>query len=394
MAKAETDIPRSNYRLSTTGGYYAAFIALGLAAAVLGPTLPGLAAHTRSGLAEISSLFMARSLGYLLGSGLGGRLYDRLPGHLLMAGMLGVMALTLALAPLIPWLWVLFGAMFVLGLGEGSVDVGGNTLLVWLHGKGVSPFMNGLHFFFGLGAFIAPVIIAQALARSGDIYWGYWTLAILILPVIFWLARLPSPATDAHSEKALPVKKDPWMVILVALFFFFYVGAEISFGGWIYSYATALNLSTPTMAAYLTSAFWGALTAGRLLSVPLATRLKPVPTLVIDLAGCLASVGLILLFQSSPLVIWIGTIGTGFFMAAVFPTTLTLAGTRMTITGATTGWFFVGSSMGGVVLPRLIGQLFEAISPRMTMTAIMIDLLVMLGFFAALLLYHARPTEH
>jgi FHS family Na+ dependent glucose MFS transporter 1 len=186
------------------------------------------------------------------------------------------------------------------------------------------------------------------------------------------------------------------MLALVAVFLFFYVGAEISYGGWIFSYATALGLGTPTMAAFLTSAFWGALTAGRLLSVPLATRLKPIPILVLDLAGCLASVGLVLLFPASPLVIWIGAIGTGLAMASVFPTTLLLAGSRMTVSGTTTGWIFVGSSLGGVVLPRLIGQLFETIGPRMTMVVIMADLVIMLGFFAALV-FHAtrqRGTDH
>ena len=58
-------------RIPGTIGYYAAFVALGLASASLGPTLPGLALHTQSRLAQISSLFAARSLGYLVGSLLG-----------------------------------------------------------------------------------------------------------------------------------------------------------------------------------------------------------------------------------------------------------------------------------------------------------------------------------
>jgi MFS transporter, FHS family, Na+ dependent glucose transporter 1 len=389
--KPET-APKS-YRIGSTIGYYGVFVALGLAASTLGPTLSGLATHTRTGLAEISSLFMARSIGYLLGSGPGGRLYDRLPGHILMSGMLGLMVITLALTPVIPIFWVLFAVMFLLGLGEGNVDVGGNTMLVWQHGDEISPYMNGLHFFFGLGAFFSPIIIARAVLLSGDIHWGYWMLAILMLPMLFWMARFPSPAIPSHSPKAAPVRKDRWMVLLVALFLFFYVGAEISFGGWIYSYATASGLGTLTTAAYLTSAFWLALTVGRLLSVPIATVMKPIPILAIDLAGCLASIGFLLLFPSSSLATWIGTIGVGLSMASVFPTTLLLAGTRMTITGTITGWFFVGSSMGGVVLPRLIGQLFESIGPGMTMVTIMIDLIILLVFFAVLVFHNGRPIS-
>ncbi len=53
--------------------------------AALGPTLPGLAGHTGSSVQQISYLFTACSLGYLIGSFGGGRLYDHLPGHRLMA---------------------------------------------------------------------------------------------------------------------------------------------------------------------------------------------------------------------------------------------------------------------------------------------------------------------
>jgi len=67
--------------LFRTLGYYAAFIALGLVSASLGPTLPGLANNTGSQLSHISLLFVARSSGYLAGSLLGGRLYDRITGH-------------------------------------------------------------------------------------------------------------------------------------------------------------------------------------------------------------------------------------------------------------------------------------------------------------------------
>ena len=148
-------------------GYYAAFIALGLFAASMGPTLPGLARHTGSRLSEISFLFSARSLGYLLGSLLSGRLYDRAPGHQVITGVLILMAVMMVLVPLIPLLWLLVAVLLVLGAAEGALDVGGNTLLVWLYRDKVVPFMNALHFFFGVGAFISPIVVAQPAPWTG-----------------------------------------------------------------------------------------------------------------------------------------------------------------------------------------------------------------------------------
>ena len=45
--------------------------------------------------------------------------------------------------------------------------------------------------------------------------------------------------------------------------------------------------------------------------------------------------------------------------SSVYPTLLSQAETRMTITGKITSYFFLGSSSGSMILPMLIGQIFE-----------------------------------
>jgi FHS family Na+ dependent glucose MFS transporter 1 len=376
-----------------TIGYYAAFVILGLTGASLGPTLPGLAEHTGTHVRQISYLFTARSLGYLIGSFFGGRLYDRVAGHPLMAGVLAVAAVMMALAPVIPLLWLLAAVLLIVGVAEGALDVGGNTLLVWVHRRRVGPYMNGLHFCFGAGAFLSPIIVAQAVLFSGDITWAYWILAALTIPAAIWLIRLPSPTPNgsAQPDQATSGQRvNAFLVALIGLFFFLYVGAEVGFGGWIYTYAVALNLGGETTAAYLTSSFWGALTLGRLLTIPVAARLRPRSILLGDLVGCLISGGTILWWSDSLTATWLGAVGLGFSMASIFPTTLSLAERRMAITGQTNSWFFVGASIGGMVLPWLIGQLFESMGPRITMVTIMIDLTLAVGVYIAMIL-HATP---
>lgn len=373
-----------------TIGYFAAFAILGVVVASLGPTLPGLAAHTGSDVDEISFLFVARSFGTLLGALLAGRLFDRRPGHPILVATLLIVALMLFLAPLIPWLGLLALVLLLLGLSEGTVDVGTNTLLVWVHSGKVGPFMNGLHFFFGAGAFLSPIIVAEALRRTGDITLAYWALALLVLPVTVWFLRFPGPvgrvATDGDGDRV----HDAWLVAVAGLFLAVYVGAEVSFGGWIFSYITALGLAGEATAAYLTSAFWGAFTLGRLLSIPLAARWRPRTILLVDLAGALLSVTVLLIWPQSLTAAWAGTLGMGLTLAAIFPTTLSLAERRMVISGRVTSWFFVGASLGAMTIPWLVGQLFAAAGPRITMVAILVDLLVAVGV-CALLLWRSAP---
>lgn len=388
--KNETNLESG--RLSKTAAYYLAFIALGLTSATLGPTLPDLADNTHTHLREVSFLFTARSLGYLIGSFFGGRLFDSKPGHPVMAVMLLGMALGLVLIPTLSLLWLLTAVLLLLGMAEGAVDVGGNTLLVWVHRHRVGPYMNGLHFFFGIGAFLTPLIVAQAVLLTGGITWAYWALTLVVVPVALWMLRLPSPAAQKVAQGGPAGQVNRPLVALIVAFFFLYVGAEVAFGGWIFTYAVELKVADEATAAYLTSGFWGALTIGRLLAIPLAARVRPRYILLGDLLGCLVSIGLVLLWPGSLVMVWLGTIGVGLSMASIFPTTISLAERRMTVTGQVTGWFFVGASAGGMLLPWLIGQWFEGVGPQVVMMILGVDLALALGILLVLISYSTRAV--
>lgn len=377
---------------SQTAGYFAAFIALGLVTAVIGPTLPALAQHTRVGVRELSSVFTAQSLGYLIGSIVGGRLFDRVKGNPVMAAVLFIMSVMAALVPVMPSLLLLVAAVFILGAAEGVLDVGGNTLLVWTHRRAVGPFMNALHFFFGVGAIASPVIVAQAMLTGAGVAWAYWVIALSILPAAFWLLRVPSPKPQTSAKETEVSRVNNPLVVLIALFLFLYVGAEVGFSGWIYTYSVALGLSGETASAYLTSAFWGSFTVGRLLGIPIAARFSPRAILLCDLAGCLTSASILLLWPRSPALIWVGTLGLGFSMASVFPAMLAFAERRMTITARMTGWFIVGASAGCMSLPWLIGQLFESVGPRALMFMILADVVAAAIIFVVMSIQSKKDT--
>lgn len=364
---------------------------------MLGPTLPTLAEKTASSLALIAWLFTAKSLGYLFGALGGGAAYDRLPGHRLQAVALLGFTVCLVLAPLMHSLPLLLLVMLLLGLMEGVVDNGGNLLLVWTHGERANPYLNGLHFAFGIGALLSPIIVAQALQRTGGVDWAFWLMALLPLPVALLLLRLPSPAAPPpHTHRQAPsAAAGALLVALIAVLFFLYVGAEGAFGGWIYTYATLLDLGSQASAAYLTSAFWGALTAARLVSVWLAARLRPETLLAGDLLFSLLFLVLILAFPYNYLLVWVGAIGLGASMASFFPSMLIFAGQRLPNTGSITRWFFVASGVGGMALPWLVGQLVERQGALAIIQVITVCVALSLGIFLLALSYARRihPVE-
>jgi fucose permease len=380
-------------KIPRTAAYYLAFIALGLVGGMLGPILPTLQEHTRSTISQISYVFSARTVGYFIGSVLLGHLYDRLPGHLLMGGVLVAMAAIVALAPVIPVLWLLFLVFAIIGLTEGIIDVGGNTMLVWVHHPYSGPFMNGLHFFFGVGAFVAPLIISQVALVTSDSTRALWVLAVLMLPAALFVLRLRSPHNPALTQDEPAPKPDALLIVLIAMLFCLFVGTETSYGGLVFTYATHLKLADSTTAALLTSLFWGSLTAGRLLSIPIAVKVQPRWILLADMIGCAISVLVVLYWPVPSTGLWIGTIGFGLFQASAFPTLISYAEKRMAISGKITSFFFIGSCLGSMFVPVLIGQLFEIQGPQITMIIILACMLLNLGVFAFLMSYHKRNSQ-
>jgi FHS family Na+ dependent glucose MFS transporter 1 len=385
-----------NDALRRTFGYYSLFICLGLDASILGPTLPSLANQTLSRLGQMGLLFLAGAIGYTLGTWISGRVFDRLRGHPVMGIAQLFVAVMIFVIPFTPRFWLLLVILACKGFANGFINTGANTLLVWTHGEKVGPFMNGLHFSFGLGAFLAPFLVAQVVDVAGGYRWAYWALAAFATLVglrMLTLSGSPQP-THTRDGETIRTARGPIsypLVIAAMLFLFFYVGAEITFGGWVYTYAVTLNLASAAGAAYLTSAFWLAFTIGRLISIPAATRFTPKQVIMAALSGCLTILALGIIFSGSSAVLWVMALGLGFCMAPVWPTGFTLAGQSINLTGKITSVILLGDSFGGMVLPTLVGQVIEGSGPRAMVYLVFGSLVLNLLAFTGML--RLRPVK-
>ncbi len=345
---------------------YATILIEGLILASIGPTLDALGDQSGSTLSQVSILFTANSLGYIAGSLAAGRTYARLTGTTVLAATLVAMAALTAFIPLSGTLWLLIGLFAVIGVAVGLIDVGCNTLLVWLYRSEVPPYMNTLHLAFGIGAVMSPLIIDRFAVVADDATAAFWLFAVLMMPVALWIYRTPSPRqpADAMQGDGSPVvRRYRWFLGVTAIFFFMHVGAELSFAGWIFSYAEELG-KPETTARILNSLFWGGLVLGRLAAIPMSRRLTPARMLQIDLAGAIASIGVMALLPDWSMSIWVGTIGFGASVASMFASSINFAEQRMTITSHVTALFLVGGSAGSMSLPWIVGQYFDSRGPE------------------------------
>jgi FHS family Na+ dependent glucose MFS transporter 1 len=344
--------------------YFLLILSLGLDWAVVGPTLPALTAQTGSTLGAIGMIFFLGAMGGTLGTLLGGSLFGRFPGRFVLGAVQLCSAMLLFLVPHVPWYGLLMGLFIVKGIAAGLVNIGANTLLMWTHGGKAGPYIIALHFFYGLGAFLSPFLLGLLIAGGGTYMHAYHLLALVdgtigLIVLAALRSPVPLPKQSSDADPGTAVRRLAPIVICAAFFLFFYVGAELTFGGWIYTYAVTLHLADAVRAAYLTSVFWLIFTIGRLISIPVALHYSPQQIIPVALAGCAVFLGLLIVAPASQAVLWIAAAGAGFCMAPIWPTGYTLAGQSVHLTARVSSLILLGDSVGGMVLPGLMGFLME-----------------------------------
>ncbi len=354
--------------------YLSSFIALGIALSLLGPSLTYLRERAHVSTGEIGVLFVAQSLGYLIGSLLIGRLYDRGFGHRALAGGLVGLAASAVFIPLTPSVGMLVIPVAFIGVFASVIDVGGNTLVVW-HSRrsGSVRLLNALHLFFGIGALLCPVLVDRSLAWSHGLSFAAGVIAVysLVIAVVVVLHDAPTDtsrglagATNFGDEQA-GVQTPVRILLVICVFFVLYVGVEIGFSGWIKTYAEGIHLPGSGSPTFLNTAFWVSFTLGRLFAVLLGKRVRSGQMLAVS---CVLTVGLLIVMavaDGSPLFVWITTSLIGIAMAPQFATMIAYAEERITLSGRATSWFVSAAGLGSLILPFVIGQLLDRSSGLM-----------------------------
>ncbi|KAM7340595.1 hypothetical protein ACRRTK_001210 [Alexandromys fortis] len=367
-----------------------------MSVAILGPTFQDLAANVNRNISGLSLIFVGRASGFLCGTMIGGVLFDHTNQFFLLGVSMVATAVGLYLIPFCKTAVLLMVTMSVFGASVGVVDTGANVLILALWGDKAAPHMQALHFSFALGAVLAPLLAKLAwstsestqnhtesnfdplvLNRSSEaspdsllavpenmnLLWAYASTGTFILVVsvflfgLFCIKHSRQKKTTDSAQGARRAKYHRALLCLLFVFFFFYVGAEITFGSYLFSFATAHVGMKETEAAGLNSVFWGTFAACRGLAIFFATFLQPGTMIVLSNIGSLASSFFLVLFDKSPLCLWIATAVYGASMATTFPSGISWIEQYTSLTGKSAAFFVIGASLGDMAIPAVIGIL-------------------------------------
>lgn len=336
--------------------YFLMFIGIGMIGGIIGPALPFLAEKSDSSMSQIAILFAVKAMGNIIGSVVSGQMYDRFKGHRVLLGMIFLAVTGMFLLPISPLLWVMAVMVFVLGFAEISMNAGCNVMIMWWYRDRSGPIISALHFCFGVGAMVVPLLVMLAISQGVSVLWAFWMVAAYLTVIGILLAPQGSPISPAdddseHVEKVY----DKWVFFGLVFLFGLYVGMEITFAGWITTYGVLSGLASGD-AAFLVSIFWFSLSGGRLLAIPILRQGYHTALFY----GCLTLGAVMMLaLYTDALPLTLMTLLFGLAMSAIFPTLFTLGNALVTLNGRRTGLIFLGIGLGAMAAPTVAGSLID-----------------------------------
>nr|WP_263326905.1 MFS transporter [Neobacillus sp. Marseille-Q6967] len=348
---------------------YLAFISLGLPDSLLGVSWSLMQSEFGVPLETAGLLFMTIAGGTIISSFVSGAVLNRFGtgivtffSCLMTAGAL----LGFHFAPSIFWLFI---CSIPLGLGAGAVDAGLNNYVA-SHYK--AQHMSWLHCFWGVGATLGPVIMAQFITGQHSWRSGYLTIAglqFVLVVILFFTLPLwnkvggnsnvnatkeleDTNSADVENQKPLQIRG----VKLALVSFLFYCGAEATMGLWGSSFLVNVKDLSVDAAAKWVSLYYAGITIGRFITGFITLKIGN--RTLIRMGQIIALVGAGLLFLPLPSTFsLVGFIMVGLGLAPIFPCMLHATPIRFgkKHSGTIMGYQMAVAYTGSTFLPPLLG---------------------------------------
>jgi fucose permease len=334
---------------------YGGFLIIGVVAAMVGPLVPFLMADLRLSYAAAGLLFSAQSVGGLAVLLAGGWLVHVFgKRRILFVGAL-LFGAGMFVTAFAPEFWTLMAGNVLIGAGMSFLDIGISTLVIDANRDGKGKALNLLHFFFGAGAVLGPLValVLGHLPSGWRIAFGViGALPLLLAATVPFLTMPPTP--EATVQQKLAVYRRP-LLWLGALALFVYCGVEWGVGAWFPSYWKAIPQAASLDPAWATSLFWLTFAVGRFVVGPWADRWGFIRFLSLSIAATLAVCALWVVFpQPFAALIWV--LVFGFVIAGQYPTFVALVSQRFPeASGQVTSFLSIFASLGSFVWPPAVG---------------------------------------
>lgn len=317
---------------------------------------------------------------------------------------------------LFPTFEVALFSLFSIGIGMAMLQVVINPLLRQAGGEEHFAFNSVMaQLFFGSASFLSPLLYSYLVSNihtandqplillfndlvSADIKWVslYWVFALTALVMVITLALVRFPKVELKEDERMDTGSGFRSLLsnrYVWLFFlgiFAYVGTEQGIATWTSKFLQLYHGVDPaTTGARVLSYFWGLMTLGCLLGLPLL-KLFDSRKVLMAAAVCTMITLVLALFGPTGVALVCFPL-TGFFISVMWSILVSLGLNSVPRHHGTFSGILCTGIAGGAVVPLIIGGLGEWLGLRLAMLVLFITLgyILSVGFWAKPLVNNA-----
>lgn len=276
-----------------------------------------------------------------------------------------------------------------------------------LWAKECPPFLQALHFSYGVGSLVAPMIIEPFLKESEEpfetllnstlfengstttlnftaltpedieLIFPYFMVSVFttLVSLCFILMFIKHRDTDDHpsrkvvdtpvddektSVKVMNPKVQTLVVAMTSLFTCIYVGLEANIGTFIPAYAHKgpLHVSKKT-GALMSSVYWLFFTCFRLVAVILSSMVGSTTILVLNLLNSLIGCILMILSQNNVPLFWFACVYIGIGLSSTWGSLFGFIESQFAMTARMVTCFTVGACLGCSIFPAAVGYFID-----------------------------------
>lgn len=255
------------------GASYFCFIIMGMNDSSLGVLVPHLEPFYNVNYMIVSLAFLLPFVGYLCAAFLGEYVHRTVGrwGAMIAATSFQLLAYIIAITA--PKFYGYLIGLAIGGFGGGLMEASLNS---WIGSmRHANQLMGLLHGFYGVGGIICPTIFTAMLGKG--IRWNI-CYAVLIAFASTGVALSfsafygdgpkkyrKSVGKEENDKISLSGTMKSPVVWVVSFVLFFYVGGEITFGGWLPTFMIDVRHGDPNTMGYVSTGYWCGLTLGRIL---------------------------------------------------------------------------------------------------------------------------------
>ena len=347
----------SSTRVVTAGCFFALFL-FGFEDNLKGPTLPLLLRDLDFTYSSGGTILLGGALGFLTSVLLTGALSDIIGKKPLIFVAAVALLIGIAIYTGFSSFWTLFLGMIVIGFGFGSLEIGGNGIVVDIHHEEKGKYLNLLAFSYGAGAIFAS-LFAGWLVAGGFGWRGVYRLSVIpvVLLTIYFLfvkytENKPSTAGGLDFRK---IGRSAFSWRMMTLYFLMSSSSaiETSMSSWIVEFLQKVKYQSVLQSSTFLSLFFAFLTAGRLFGIFLVERIGYIR---IMLYASFASVVCVSVGTFGPVETVFLLPLTGLFISIMFPTiTATVSDLHSQNVGTVLGLLFSFAGLGAMLGPWAVG---------------------------------------